>query len=85
MKFARIGPLGKEIPVTVKDEKFHGLRGITGDITADFLPGFDQASLETPLSDGTLSPWGAKQMRESEHPSHGPRQFTASAQLPPPA
>lgn len=56
MNFARIGPLGKEISVTVRDEKSHGLRGTTEDITADFLPGFDQASLETALSDGTLSP-----------------------------
>lgn len=85
MKFARIGPLGKEIPVTVKDEKYHGLRGITEDITADFLPGFDQASLETPLSDGTLSPMGGEANARIGAPSHGPRQFTASAQLPLPA
>lgn len=55
MKFGRIGPLGKEIPVIVNDGNFYDLRGITEDITADFLSGVDLVALEKSLSDGTFS------------------------------
>lgn len=59
MKFARLGPVGKEIPVIVHDDSFYDLRSVTDDITGDFLStlsiGTLHASLEAgkfPLLDG---------------------------------
>lgn len=39
MRFARLGPIGEEIPVLVTDDKTYDLRPLTGDIDAGFLTG----------------------------------------------
>ncbi len=37
MKFARLGPLGSEIPVVIVDDRHLDLRPLTSDVTGDFL------------------------------------------------
>ena len=39
MKFARLGPVGEEVPVLVLDDEVRSLAGITTDIDADFWAG----------------------------------------------
>jgi 2,4-didehydro-3-deoxy-L-rhamnonate hydrolase len=50
MKFARLGPVGAEIPVVVTTEATYDLRGLTADIDGAFLesggPGFARKLLE---------------------------------------
>lgn len=56
MKFARLGPVGQEIPVIVENDVYYDLRPITEDITGDFLSRLDIGSLKKSLSEGALPP-----------------------------
>ena len=56
MRFARLGPVGSEIPVLETDDAVYDLRSITDDITGAFLAagGLETAALA--LAAGTLHP-----------------------------
>lgn len=52
MKFARLGPVGKEIPVIVTEGACWDLRSLTEDISGEFLSTLDISSLHTALDEG---------------------------------
>lgn len=54
MKFARIGPLGKEIPAVLEGGRAHDLRAITTDINGAFLANDPVARTREALEAGTL-------------------------------
>ncbi len=56
MKFARLGPLRKEIPVLVAEDIYYDLRSLTEDITGDFLSTLDVDSLQASLDEGKFPP-----------------------------
>ena len=55
MKFARLGPLGHEIPALLHDGKFFDLRSETSDIDGGFLERFDPASLLRAFEAGSFA------------------------------
>jgi 2-keto-4-pentenoate hydratase/2-oxohepta-3-ene-1,7-dioic acid hydratase in catechol pathway len=55
VKFARLGPIGQEIPVIVEGDSFYDLRPVTEDITGDFLSRLDIESLKKSLAEGAFS------------------------------
>lgn len=54
MKFARLGPVGQEIPVVVDGERHLDLRPVTSDITGDFLGADPVARVRGAIDDGML-------------------------------
>jgi 2,4-didehydro-3-deoxy-L-rhamnonate hydrolase len=56
VKFARLGPVGQEIPVIVEGDAYYDLRPITEDITGEFLSRLDVGSLKKSLAEGALPP-----------------------------
>lgn len=54
MKFARLGPVGQEIPVVVDGERHLDLRPVTSDITGDFLGADPVARVRGAIDDGVL-------------------------------
>jgi len=55
MKFARLGPAGKEIPVVVDGNRFLDLRPLTSDVTGEFLADDPVARTRAAITAGTLS------------------------------
>lgn len=53
MRFARLGPIGEEIPVLVTEDETYDLRPLTADIDAAFLTG-DMARVNSALAAGEL-------------------------------
>lgn len=54
MKFARLGPVGQEIPVVIQGERAFDLRTITPDINGDFLEHIDTARIQAALENNEL-------------------------------
>ena len=54
MKFARLGPLGHEIPVVLADDRILDLSSITDDIDEAFWESDGVAKVSAALADGTL-------------------------------
>src|SRR5690625_407785 len=54
MRFARLGPVGKEVPVLVTEDKTYDLSPLTEDINAEFLTG-DMTRIDRALAQGELS------------------------------
>ena len=54
MKFARLGPVGQEIPVVIEDGRHLDLRPLTSDITGDFLAAEPVARVRGAIEDGLL-------------------------------
>lgn len=54
MKFARLGPVGEEVPVLVLDDEVRSLAGITTDIDAEFWAGDGPARAAAALEAGEL-------------------------------
>jgi 2-keto-4-pentenoate hydratase/2-oxohepta-3-ene-1,7-dioic acid hydratase in catechol pathway len=54
MKFARLGPIGREIPVLVADDATYDLRGVTADIDGGFLASGGIETVRTALAAGEL-------------------------------
>ena len=55
MKFARLGPLGAEIPVVIRDEVAYDLRPITGDIDGAFFATDGTARAQAALASGLVT------------------------------
>ena len=54
MTFARLGPLGAEVPVLQSEGRSYDLRSLTPDITGDFLAGGGIAVARAALGEGAL-------------------------------
>jgi len=54
MTFARLGPLGAEVPVLQSEGRSYDLRSLTPDITGEFLAGGGIAAARAALRDGGL-------------------------------
>ena len=54
MTFARLGPLGAEVPVLQSEGRSYDLRSLTPDITGDFLAGGGIAAARAALGEGAL-------------------------------
>ncbi|VXB35379.1 fumarylacetoacetate hydrolase family protein [Aeromicrobium sp. 9AM] len=54
MKFARLGPLGHEIPVVQAEDRVFDLSSVTADIDASFWESGGVAKVSAALADGTL-------------------------------
>ncbi len=54
MKFARLGPMGREIPVVIEDDDVYDLRTLTTDIDGDFLASGGLEKARALLADGSL-------------------------------
>lgn len=54
MKFARLGPVGAEVPALVTDEATYDLRRITGDIDGPFFASDGIEAVRTALGSGSL-------------------------------
>ncbi|WP_411722387.1 fumarylacetoacetate hydrolase family protein [Mycetocola sp.] len=55
MKFARLGPIGSEIPVVESDDTWFDISPITRDIDGDFLSSSKVADVRTALDAGSLT------------------------------
>ncbi len=58
MKFARIGPVGHEIPVVLDEDRFFDLRPLTSDVDGAFLADDPVGRTRAALDEGTLSELG---------------------------
>ena len=54
MKFARIGDLGREVPVLVTEERFLDLRSLTADLDGAFFAADGVAQVKRAVQDGAL-------------------------------
>lgn len=54
MKFARLGPLGEEIPVLVTEDAYYDLRSLTEDISGGFLSTLNVGALHSAQDEGKL-------------------------------
>jgi len=58
MKFARLGPLGYEIPVVLHDDRFFDLRPLTSDVDGVFLAADPVGRTRSALAEGRLGELG---------------------------
>lgn len=54
MKFARLGPVGAEIPVVIDGDRHLDLRALTSDVSGDFLAGDFRSRVTEAIASGAL-------------------------------